>query len=93
MKARDGIEAQRGLNDVFPGDEYPDPPTQFSLLDGETIGPQLDISNPSHGVQVQIREDGGVLWVNIDGLMRLRVCGIKPGTLEIEDKRKRRAKS
>lgn len=24
MKARDGIEAQRGLNDVFPGDEYPD---------------------------------------------------------------------
>lgn len=23
MKARDGIKAQRGLNDVFPGDEYP----------------------------------------------------------------------
>jgi hypothetical protein len=23
MKARDGIEAQRGLNDVWPGDEYP----------------------------------------------------------------------
>lgn len=27
MKARDGIEAQRGLNDVWPGDDYPDPPT------------------------------------------------------------------
>jgi len=26
MKARDGIEAQRGLNDIWPGDEYPDPP-------------------------------------------------------------------
>jgi hypothetical protein len=25
MKARDGIEAQNGLNDVFPGDEYPAP--------------------------------------------------------------------
>ena len=34
MKARDGIEAQYGLNDVWPGDEYPDPdPISLSEAD------------------------------------------------------------
>lgn len=43
MKARDGIEAQHGLNDVYPGDDYPAPPSQVSP-DAER-GPQdaLDI--------------------------------------------------
>jgi hypothetical protein len=33
MKARDGIEAQRGLNDVWPGDEYPEPNSNAEKID------------------------------------------------------------
>ena len=45
----------------------------------------LDLTAPIEGVQVQVREDGKVLWVNVDGVCRLRVCRIPE--LEIEDRR------
>jgi hypothetical protein len=35
----------------------------------------LDITAPEI-VEVQIRSDGTVLWVNVDGVCRLRICCI-----------------
>ena len=43
----------------------------------------LDITKPEHGVQVQIRKDGTVLWVHVDGITVLRICQIP--RLDIED--------
>ncbi len=37
MKARDGIEAQHGLNDVFPGDEYPSNAPQAEEADAKRL--------------------------------------------------------
>ena len=34
-----------------------------------------DITAPEH-VEVVVREDGKVLWVNVDGECRLRICRI-----------------
>lgn len=48
---------------------------------------QLDITAPDHGVEVQIRHDGTVLWVNVDGKNVLRVCRIPGGRLEVQDNR------
>lgn len=36
--------------------------------------PCLDITRPRHKVEVQIREDGKVLWVNIGPQCVLRIC-------------------
>ena len=44
-----------------------------------------DINAPRMGVQVQIRDDGKVLWVNVDGLCVLRVNNIP--MLDVEDMR------
>ena len=33
-----------------------------------------DITKPDMGVHVQVRDDGRVLWVNVDGICVLRVC-------------------
>ncbi len=44
-----------------------------------------DITAPKHGVQVQIRADGTVLWVHADGVTLLRICQIP--RLEIVDDR------
>jgi hypothetical protein len=44
----------------------------------------MDINAPK-GVQVQIREDGKVLWVNVDGLCVLRINQIP--VLDVEDNR------
>lgn len=33
----------------------------------------FDIAGVEHIVEVEIRDDGNVLWVNIDGLCKLRV--------------------
>ena len=35
-----------------------------------------DITAPEYGVQVQIRDDGKVLWVHVDGITVLRICRI-----------------
>ena len=56
-----------------------------TVRDVDTILPELvDITAPE-GVELSIREDGQVIWVNVDGVCRLRCCQIKH--LEIEDKR------
>lgn len=44
-----------------------------------------DITSPEHGVQVQIRRDGKVIWVHVDGVTVLRVCQVQ--ALEIVDER------
>lgn len=37
---------------------------------------QLDITAPKLGVDITVREDGKVIWVNVDGVNVLRVCQI-----------------
>jgi len=44
-----------------------------------------DITAPKHGVQVEIRADGTVLWVHVDGITQLRICQIE--SLEMVDNR------
>jgi hypothetical protein len=36
----------------------------------------LDLENPQVGVEVLVRYDGKVLWVNVDGRCVLRICQI-----------------
>ena len=36
----------------------------------------LDITAPKYIVEVQTREDGSVLWINVDGVCVLRICKI-----------------
>lgn len=50
----------------------------------------LDL-NPEHGVEISIRETGTQVWVNVDGLCRLRLTALpgKDFSLTIEDRRPR----
>ena len=48
------------------------------------LGDMIDITAPK-GVQVQIRADGKVIWVNVDGKCILRCCQIE--VLEVDDSR------
>ena len=43
-----------------------------------------DVTAPKH-VQVQIRADGKVIWVNVDGVCRFRACQIEE--LQVDDER------
>ena len=45
----------------------------------------LDIAKPDIAVQVQISPDSKTLWVNVDGLCRLRICRIS--RLDLDDMR------
>jgi Lon protease-like protein len=45
---------------------------------------QTDITGAAI-VEVRVRADGRVLWVNVDGICRLRVCQIDQ--IEVEDER------
>jgi hypothetical protein len=36
----------------------------------------LDITAPAEGVEIEIRNDGKTIWVNVDGICRLRVCQV-----------------
>lgn len=36
----------------------------------------LDITRPDTVVEVMVNNDGSVVWVNVDGVCRLRVCRI-----------------
>jgi hypothetical protein len=59
---------------------------QFTHKDGKIDGiPQVDITGPEYGVQVSIRGDGDVLWVNVDGICALRICNIP--VLSVHDER------
>lgn len=45
----------------------------------------LDISGAGI-VELQVREDGRVIWVNVDGVCRLRICRIREEVI-IKDER------
>ncbi len=51
----------------------------------ETTHQMLDLVSPRVGVQVQIETTGRTLWVNVDGICRLRIQDIKH--LEVDDDR------
>jgi hypothetical protein len=53
-------------------------------METNQLGDMVDITAPK-GVQVQIRADGKVLWVNVDGKCVLRCCQIE--VLDVEDAR------
>lgn len=44
------------------------------------IGPQIDVVSPEI-VQVEVRRDGEVVWVNVDGVCRLRISTPKQVTI------------
>jgi len=48
-------------------------------------GKMTDITAPE-AVEIQIREDGKTIWVNVDGMCILRCCKIK--NLELADLRR-----
>lgn len=49
----------------------------------------VDIQSPKSGVEIIIRSDGTVLWVNVDGECRLRICKISTASpLIIVDERR-----
>lgn len=58
---------------------------KYSYYDGQ----MLDITAPKL-VQVQVSNNGR-LWVNVDGVCRLRVC--KAGDIEVADNYKKKGKS
>lgn len=50
--------------------------------------PMIDITVPGVPVQIQIRQDGTVLWINVGPVCKLRICGIDPnGGIVIDDER------
>lgn len=49
------------------------------------LGNLLDIYAPEEGVQVEIRADGKVLWVSVDGSTALRICKIPQ--IDVVDRR------
>lgn len=59
--------------------------------DAGSVMTLVDITEPTHGVIVQIREDGKVIWIHVDGLTVLRVCRIPK--LEVKDERKKKSGS
>jgi len=56
------------------------------MKSNERILETLDITAPET-VEILIREDGEVIWINVDGLCRFRACRIKK--LELNDLRER----
>jgi hypothetical protein len=49
------------------------------------IDATIDIAGAEH-VEVLVRDDGKNVWVNVDGVCKLRICRIK--NLKINDHRK-----
>lgn len=56
---------------LLPNTEKPD-----TFVGATFDGHLLDITGPTE-VYIDVREDGNVLWVNVDGICRLRICRIK----------------
>jgi hypothetical protein len=51
----------------------------------EMLSPyMMDITKPKL-VEITIRDDGKVVWVNVDSLCRLRCCDIK--VIKVDDRR------
>jgi hypothetical protein len=53
---------------------------EIILTNEPIIGPQLDIATPL-GVEVETNVERSIVWVNVDGVCRLRVCRIPKGKL------------
>jgi hypothetical protein len=53
-------------------------------------GEMLDVTEP-YVVEVQIRGDSTVVWVNVNGICLFRACRI--GTLIVTDERKKKENS
>jgi hypothetical protein len=49
---------------------------------------QLDITKPDIGVEIQIKDDSKVIWVNVDGICVLRICQIS--NLIVNDERSKK---
>ena len=50
----------------------------------------IDIAHPDKEVEVSISSDEGnghTMWINVDGMCRLRISRIDPKILKIEDRR------
>lgn len=57
------------------------PRFEFIGGDDDIVGKQMDITG-ANIVDVQIRADGTVIWVNVDGVCKLRICRIEKLTVE-----------
>lgn len=42
----------------------------------DTDTTMMDITKPDTVVEIMVSNDGSVIWVNVDGVCRLRVCRI-----------------
>lgn len=73
MKAT--ISYQREVHRQAPGEKQAVKGTE--RVDGysEQI-PQVDITEPEHGVIIAVSPDRKTIWVNVDGICALRVCRI-----------------
>jgi len=50
----------------------------------------IDITEPEQEIEIIIsayEHDGHVIWVNVDGICRLRVCRVSPEKVRLEDRR------
>jgi hypothetical protein len=45
----------------------------------------VDITAPEHGVEIDVSQDGRVVWVNVDGQCVLRICRIPTITINTPD--------
>lgn len=61
------------------------------LLSGTYDSGMLDITG-AEIVDLDVREDGKVIWVNVDGICRLRICKIS-GEVNVTDRRVRQTDS
>lgn len=48
--------------------------SMISVQADEDVGPQMDIAKPQI---VEVKYDGKTLWINVDGVCRLRVTRVK----------------
>lgn len=77
-----------------------DEPTKRMIISSEMPGklnsrmiPQIDITAPRVGVEISVRADGKVVWINVDGVCALRVCQIPDLTINDERQHERGPKS
>lgn len=49
----------------------------------------IDITAPKYEVEIAISKDydGNVIWVNVDGICRLRICRVSSEIIKIDDRR------
>ena len=63
-----------------------DPEEKMMYSPQKILDKQIDITGPDI-VEISIKEDGKVIWINVDGICACRICRIKE--LIIDDRRKK----